>query len=80
MDGKVIKFVCRYCGFTDYTTDMQWNAVGEIRTGGVWAFRWWNGTDKSYICLCPRCGRNVMPPHLEHCDFGSLVVTQEQQE
>ena len=72
MDGKLGKFVCRHCGFTDYVTEMKWN------NGGLWAFRWWNGTDKSEECLCPRCGKDVMPANLQVGDFGVLVVMDEE--
>ena len=76
MDGELAKFVCRHCGFTDYVTDLQWN--GSCGSGGLWAFKWWNGTDKGDKCFCPQCGKDVMPAQLQSGDFGMLVTMEEE--
>lgn len=74
MDGKLCRIKCPGCGFTDYVTDQQWNRSD----GGVWAFKWWTGTNKNLPCPCPKCGKvDMNRVRLISDHFGILVVLDE---
>lgn len=79
MNGELGKIICQHCGFTDYVTEKEWNGPH----GGVWAFGWWNGTNKSEPCLCPKCGGKICSGNglvglnLQSGHFGVLVVRDE---
>ena len=81
MDGKLCRVICPKCGFVDYVNEEQWNGNKGVG-GGVWAFKWWNGTDKDEPCLCPKCSGVICggnsSPKLESDDFGILVVMYEE--
>ena len=79
-NGKIGKFTCNNCGFTDYVTDEQWCSgnSGTSKSCGVWAFKWWNGTDKGLYCICPGCHQKMFKWKLESAHYGMAVVWSEE--
>ena len=72
---QLCKFTCQNCGFTDYVTNKQWECGSS---GGVWAFRWWNGTDIGDYCICPKCQKEIKSTYFNSGHYGMAVVWSEE--